>query len=66
MDAVNMDGWDVAILIVAGYIALITMIRLMAARRDSYMRELHSQIQQERQRRRKAEDAAKKGAGKAA
>lgn len=61
-----MDGWDIAILIVAGYIALVALIRLMAVRRDIYTQELKTQIQQEQQRLRKAENAAKKRAGKAA
>lgn len=46
----NMDGWDVALLAMAGYVALVTLVRLMIRRRDQLLDELRRKVKQEKQR----------------
>ena len=46
----NMDGWDVALLVVAGYVALVALVRLMLLRRDQAMVELRRKMRKEKQR----------------
>jgi hypothetical protein len=45
-----MDGWDVALLAMAGYVALVTLVRLMIRRRDQLLDELRRKVKQEKQR----------------
>jgi hypothetical protein len=45
-----MDSWDVTLLVVAGYLAIVTLVRLMVRRRNQVYAEL----------RQKAEDAKKR------
>ena len=33
----NMDSWDVTLLVVAGYLAIVSLVRLMARRRDQVL-----------------------------
>jgi hypothetical protein len=49
-----MDRWDVVLLIVAGYVSVLSLVRLMANRRN----ELVSKIREEIDRRRADADAA--------
>ena len=35
-----MDGWDISLLAVAGYLAVTSLVRLMRARRDRLVAEL--------------------------
>lgn len=51
----NWTTWDWIILAVAGYLAVMTLVRLMIRRRDSLVKELEAQA--ERERRRKAAEA---------
>ncbi|MHC4178965.1 MAG: hypothetical protein ACYSWU_15740 [Planctomycetota bacterium] len=46
----NMDGWDVALLVVAGYVALVSLVRLMIGRRDQLLDEFRRELKKERQR----------------
>lgn len=48
----NLTAWDVAIFVVAVYIAVVSLVRLMRARRDAIVGQLHAEVteQQERQR----------------
>ncbi len=48
----GMDGWDIAIMVVAAYIAVTALVRLMYLRRDSLLDELARQVQAEQERRR--------------
>ncbi len=45
-----MDGWDIALLAAAGYVAVVAMVRLMRNRRDELISELRQQAETERQR----------------
>ena len=51
----NMDGWDIALLAAAGYIAVTALVRLMLRRRDEAIGRFRQQLAQE-QRRRGADD----------
>jgi hypothetical protein len=46
----NMDGWDVALLVLAGYVALVTLVRLMIGRRDQMLDEFRRRLRIEKQR----------------
>jgi hypothetical protein len=48
----EMNAWDVAILLVAAYIAVLTLVRLMRGRRDVVVAQLQTEVaaQQERKR----------------
>ena len=50
-----MDGWDVALLVAAGYVALVTLVRLMIRRRNQMLDELRSELEKEK-RRKQAEE----------
>ena len=43
-----MDGWDVAILAVAGYLAVTGLVRLMLVHRDRMLAQFRSQMEQQR------------------
>ena len=51
----NLTAWDGAILAVAVYIAVISLVRLMRVRRDAIVAQLQTEVvaQQERQRQEK-------------
>lgn len=42
-----MDRWDLLIVGVAGYVAVLTLVRLMAARRNQLVEEVRHQIEQQ-------------------
>jgi hypothetical protein len=53
------DRWDLALLLIAGYVAVMTLVRLMARRRDQNVAEVEKQMaalreQQEEQKKRAA------------
>ena len=48
----NLDRWDVALLAVAGYIAVVSLTRMMARYRDRFVAELQQQAAAEQQRQR--------------
>jgi len=50
----NMDGWDVALLVAAGYVAATALVRLMTRRRDQLLDEFHREMAK-RKRRKDAE-----------
>ncbi len=54
----NLSGWDVAILGVAAYVAIVTLVRLMRQRRDEEVARLQVRVAQEQ--RRKRADAEQK------
>ena len=50
-----MDTWDVTLLIVAGYLAVVALVRLMARHRDQMLDEVQRQIAKEKQRKQNEE-----------
>ena len=40
------EPWDVGILLVAAYIAVVTLVRMMARRRDKLLDDLSKDVQQ--------------------
>jgi hypothetical protein len=44
----NMDSWDVTLLVVAGYLAVVTLVRLMARRRNQVFEELRQKAEEEK------------------
>jgi len=51
-----MDGWSIALWVVAGYVAVIALMRLMAHKREEVMAEFRGEVEKEKSRR-KAEAA---------
>jgi hypothetical protein len=45
-----MEGWDVALLVAAAYVAVSALVRLMLRRRDQVLHELRRQAEREKQR----------------
>ena len=39
------DRWDIALLLIAGYVAVMTLVRLMARRRDENVAEVEKQME---------------------
>ncbi len=46
----NMDSWDWALLAVAGYMAVLSLVRLMSHHRDKVLSQFRKQINQEEMR----------------
>ena len=40
----TMDSWDLVLLVVAGYVATVALVRLMTQRRDQMLQRLRKQI----------------------
>jgi hypothetical protein len=51
-----MDNWDVTLLIVAGYLAVVALVRLMVRHRDQILDEVRRQFENEKQRKKKESD----------
>ncbi|NQU20050.1 MAG: hypothetical protein HQ567_02120 [Candidatus Nealsonbacteria bacterium] len=47
-----MDGWDVALLVAAGYIAVTALVRLMIRRRDQLVEHFRRDVKKEKSRQR--------------
>ena len=47
----NMDGWDLALLAAAAYLAVVSLVRLMIRRRDQLRDEFHREVKKEKKRR---------------
>lgn len=64
----NLTAWDMGILAVAVYIAVISLVRLMRARRDVVVAQLQTEVaeQQERQRLEKRREQQRSGRNAAA
>jgi hypothetical protein len=43
-----MDRWDIFLIVGAAYLAIVSLVRLMAARRDAVVKELRAQIEARR------------------
>jgi cytochrome c-type biogenesis protein CcmH/NrfG len=53
----NMDHWSVALLVVAGYVVVMSLVRLMLWRRDQLHQEFHRRMEAEKARQAKAAEA---------
>jgi hypothetical protein len=42
------DRWDVVLMLVAGYVAVMTLVRLMARRRDQVVADVERQLESHR------------------
>lgn len=47
----SMDGWDLAIMVLVGYVAVVSLVRLMLLRRDDMMKEFREELAKEKNRR---------------
>jgi hypothetical protein len=56
----NMDSWDVTLLVVAGYLAVVTLVRLMARRRNQVFEELRQKAEEEKRKQVQAELKARR------
>ncbi len=61
-----MDSWSIALWVVAGYIAVAALLRLMAGKRDEVMAEFRNEVEKEKSRRKTAAQEANPPRGKAA
>ena len=43
-----MDGWSIALWVVAGYVAVVALMRLMAHKRNEVMAEFHGEVEKEK------------------
>lgn len=41
-----MDGWDIALLMLAAYVAVVALVRLMIRRRDQLIAQLQGEAEQ--------------------
>ena len=58
----EMDKWDVVMLSAAAYVAVVSLVRLMAARRDQVIRHLRNEIEKQRKAKEEAEEAERDAA----
>ena len=61
-----MDGRDLALLAVVGYVAVRSLVRLMTARHQALLSDLRREIAQERQRQAEADEVSDAAARRAA
>jgi len=57
-----MDNWDIVLLVVVGYVAVTSLVRLMRHRRDALVGRLQEDFLQEQQRKSEEEKAAEQQA----
>ena len=50
-----MDNWDITLLVVAGYLAVIALVRLMRRQRDQMLDEFRRQIKEDNKREKEEE-----------
>jgi hypothetical protein len=51
-----MDRWDVIIILAAGYVAVTTLVRLMARRRNQTLEQIQGQISEQQGKKKKKND----------
>jgi hypothetical protein len=61
-----MDSWSIVLWVVAGYIAVVALLRLMTHKRNEVMAEFREEVEKEKGRRATAAKQAKTSRGKAA
>jgi hypothetical protein len=54
-----MDRWDLLIIFAAGYVAVMTLVRLMAGRRNQLVDQVRGQLDEQRTQQRKAAQLTK-------
>ena len=57
-----MDAWNLAILLVAAYVAVMTLTRLMIRRRNQMLEQFRREVEKEK-RRREVEESGKHASG---
>jgi len=62
----DMDVWQGVLLLVAAFVAVVSLVRLMRARRDALKNEFRQQAADERSKRLREEADKKRRAGQAA
>jgi hypothetical protein len=61
-----MDRWDVALMLAVTYVAVMTLVRMMARRRDQVVADVEQQLEARRKQQAKAKSAKPKKARDAA
>ena len=56
----DLGRWEVLLFAVAGYVAVTSLMKLMANRRDQLVAQVQQQVDAERERRQRAAELAKK------
>jgi hypothetical protein len=62
----KMSLWDVAVLLVAAYLSIVTLVRLMRFRRDQLIAKLQAEVAAEQKRKRDRERRARQARTQAA
>jgi hypothetical protein len=52
-----MDNWDITLLVVAGYLAVVALVRLMARHRDQLLGDFRRQVAEEKKKNGQNDDA---------
>jgi len=61
----NMDGWDIALLVVVAYVALSVLVRLMLRHRDEVLTRFRAEMQRSKDKKaKKAEEKPAAAAGR--
>ncbi len=60
----GLSGWDVAVLAIAAYLSIVTLVRLMQHRRDQVVARLKTQVAAERARKAAEERLKRQKAGR--
>ncbi len=55
-----MDRWDVLIILAAGYVAVMALVRLMAKRRNQVLSRVQGEVAKQRQQAKKKTDSESK------
>ena len=55
-----LDSWDIALAVVAGYVAVSTLVRLMVAERDTLVARFRGEMEAERRRQKQLDKKEKK------
>jgi len=50
----TMESWDIALLVVVGYLATVALVRLMARHRDQLVERFRQDLEREKQQQQKA------------
>lgn len=53
-----MDTWDVTLLVVAGYLAVVALVRLMARHRDQLLGDFRRQVAEEKKKKKRHDEDA--------
>jgi hypothetical protein len=51
----ELNHWEILLLLIAGYVAVMSLVKLMNARRDMLVKQVEQQVAAERERRKKLE-----------